>query len=472
MMRRILIILVSVFLFFSPLAAPALAGVRTPTPTPDSAIHFGETTITYNVPDGYTFHVTITTPGVIPKSGRFTLIYLKSHQLAGSLRIDKDHPEQLSYYVDTSSMFIFPFVPLKVQWDISDAQGRTGSSGTQTIVGEDPRYQWETLESDRWGLSIHYHDRDPAFGQTLLEAAEQSAEMMEDDFNIQLARPIQVIAYNTHDEIIGYLDSFDENTGGQAFSNLGVTIQVVEYTSGMESWIKDVIPHEISHLYFYQATGGNDDEGWQYIAPSWLNEGLAEISANGMDPDYLENINWTLKHSDYLPSLTYLDYNFNEHAEVAEIDYQMAYSITCYLINTYGDESIARLLDEYANGAATEEAFLNVLGINFTSLSNDWRTASGLPLDAANYVEPTPTGTPEPTPAVSPTAMTPSQVPVDHSDVIIGVVSGLAVLGLCGFYLIILIAGLLIILDQRSKKQQLNQKENQPGPNPPAAVGT
>jgi hypothetical protein len=452
MLRRILITLFTVLLLIPQLTTPALAGARTPTPTPDPVIQFGETMITYTVPDGYTFHVSITSPGVIPKSGRFTMIYLESHQLAGSLRIDKNHPEQLSYYVDTSSMFIFPFVPLKVQWDISDTQGRTGSSGLQVIEGEDPRYKWETIESEKWELSIHYHDRDAAFGRTLLEAAEQSAEMMEDDFNIHLARPIQVIVYNTHDEIVGYLDSFDENTGGQAFSNLGVTIQVIENSAGMQTWIEDVIPHEISHLYFYQATGG-DDEGWEYTAPSWLNEGLAEISANGMDPKYLEDINWQLKYSDYLPSLTYLDYNFNEHAEVSDIDYQMAYSVTCFLINTYGKDSIARILEEYANGAAVEEAFLSVLGINFTTLSHDWREASGLPLEAANYVEPTPTKTPVAGATATPTTPTPSPQPEDNSDVIIGVVSGFGVLGFCCFTLIILIFSLMIILDQHSKKQ-------------------
>jgi hypothetical protein len=453
MLRRILITLFTVLLLIPQLTTPALAGARTPTPTPDPVIQFGETRVSYDLPKGYSFNVTLTTPGVTPVKGRFTMFYQKVHQVSGTLTIDPAHPKELNYFVDASSMFIFPFVPLHIQWDITDTQGRTGSTGEQTIIGQDPRFKWQTLESDKWDLFVHYHDRDAAFGRIILEAAERSADLMEDDFDIHLARPIRVIVYNSPDEVLGYLNTFDENTGGQAFSHLGVTIQIIESTFGMQDWIKDVIPHEISHLYFFQATGGVD-ASWAYTAPSWLNEGLAEISANGMDPKYLEDINWQLKYSDYLPSLTYLDYNFNEHAEVSEIDYQMAYSITCYLVNAYGKDSIARILEEYANGAAVEEAFLSVLGINFTTLSHDWREASGLPLEAANYVEPTPTKTPEAGATATPTTPTPNPRAEDNSDVIIGVVSGFGVLGFCCFTLIILIVSLLIIFDQHSKKQR------------------
>jgi len=445
---RFLITLLLILLVVPAATKPALAGARTPTPTPHPDILFGETEITYDESEGYEFHVSITTPGVIPVKGRFSLYYHKVHQVVGTLRIDPAHPTELTYYVDKSSMFIFPFVPFHVQWDISDDQGRTGSSGEQILTGEDPRYSWKTLESDNRELSVHYHDRSASFGQSVLEAAEQSADVLEDDFNLHLARPIRVIVYNSQDEVLGYLDSFDENTGGQAFSHLGVTIQVIEQNLRMQSWIQEVIPHEISHLYFFQATGGVDSS-WEYIAPSWLNEGLAEISENGMDPDYLENVNWELGSSDDLPSVTYLDYNFNEDAELAEIDYMMAYSITCYLINTYGHESITAILEEYADGAATEEAFLTVLGRNFSTLSYEWREASGLPVDANSIVMATPTKTASPSP--TPTLLPQSR---DRTEVIIGVAGGLAFLAMCTFILILMVIILLIFLSARGKTIQ------------------
>jgi hypothetical protein len=450
---RILITLLLIILVAPAASTTAMAGARTPTPTPHPDILFGETEITYDESEGYKFHISITTPGVIPVKGRFSLYYQKVHQVVGTLRIDPEHPTELAYYVDKSSMFIFPFVPFHVQWDITDDQGRTGSSGEQILTGEDPRYSWKTLESDQRELSVHYHDRSISFGQTVLEAAEQSAEVMEDDFNLHLARPIRVIVYNSQDEVLGYLDSFDENTGGQAFAHLGVTIQVIEQNLRMQSWIEEVIPHEISHLYFFQATGGVDSS-WEYTAPSWLNEGLAEISENGMEPDYLDNINWELGSSDYLPSLTYLDYNFNDDAERAEIDYMMAYSITSYLINTYGYESITAILEEYANGAATEEAFLTVLGRNFTTLSYEWREASGLPVDANNMVMTTPTKTPDPSPTATPLPQS-----RDRTEVIIGVAGGLAFLAMCVFILMLMVILLLIMLNARGKTIQAASRD-------------
>ena len=213
----------------------------------------------------------------------------------------------------------------------------------------------------------------------------------------------------------------------------------------MNDWIQDVIPHEISHLYFYQATGGEKDT--MYLnPPDWLNEGLAEVNASGIDANKLETINWELSHSEKIPSLVYLGVNFGMTEGPSEAEYDQAYSVVCYLIDSFGEESIAKILAEYRKGSKSEDAFINVLGFGFAELDSRWREASGLPLDPTNYVKPTPTATVTilPTPTMTAT-------PVDRTGMIVGAVSGFTLLGLCCLLVIVFIIVLLVILSQRRK---------------------
>jgi hypothetical protein len=443
-MQRIYIKILLVLLVVSLLTTPVRASAPTPTPTP--SIQFGKTNLIYELPDYYVFKMEVKTPYSQPTGGFFTYYYDEDEKEKELVDVNASNPNQFTYKISTDYMFVFPFVPIYVQWTVMDDKGNFEVGPVEAITGQDPRFEWKELSSKSYDLSVHYHDRDEAFGQTILSASEQAAKKMEEEFQANLTQPIIVVVYNDQNEAIGFIDTFTENTGGQAFPSLGATFEVISDTYGMDEWIQDVIPHEISHLYFYQATGGEKDN--MYLSPpDWLNEGLAEVNAYGVDENKLETINWELSHAEKIPSLKYLGVNFGMTEGPSEAEYDQAYSVVCYLINTYGDESIAEILAEYRKGSKSEDAFINALGFGFAELDRQWRESSGLPLDAINYVNPTPTATITllPTPTITPT-------PVDRAEMIIGAVSGFAVLGICCFLLIILIIILLITLSQRRKK--------------------
>ncbi len=296
----------------------------------------------------------VKTPGSLPVGGFISFYYNEDDRVNRMIEIDRNNPRTLQFSINADSFFIFPFIPIHIRWSVSDDKGNFEISPEESIVGQDPRYEWQKLDSTPLSLTIYWHDRSADFGERIFTAAEEAVEKMELEFGARPEEPITVLIYNSSAELIGYLDSFSETVGGQAFSDLGLTIQVVEDDFFMDTWISDVIPHEISHLYFYQATGG-EKVNMSYWPAAWLNEGLAQINTYGIDQKKLDDIHWELKNSQWLPTLQYLSVNFGMNDEYTDIDYKIAYSVTCFLITEFGKDQVAAILKEYRNGSRTED---------------------------------------------------------------------------------------------------------------------
>jgi hypothetical protein len=449
-MRRNIFIILPVLLCISLFTTPVLAGTPTPTPTPDPSIQFSKTNLTNDLPKGYAFESMVTAADFVPVKGKITLYFTEDWAFPSNLAIDPDHPRMLSYYLNALSQDIYPFTPFQVEWTVTNAQGRTATSGKHTIAGYDPRYQWQVLKSKKRDLTIYCHDRDSSFKNLIFDTAERSAGFMEEDFDLQLTGPITIVIYTASDEVVDYYTYFDDKTGGVAVSELGFTVQVIEDYSGVEEWINDVIPHEISHLYFDQAIDGQ-------AAPTWLNEGLAQVNEFRLGADYLSNINKQLQDNQPLPDIKRLESNFNS-GQWSGIDYEMAYSITSYIIDTYGKESIHAILTKYADGTGREKAFRDVLGVDFATLYNNWYKTSIL--EEANPVDKSKIPTQNGDPLSTPQAGIDSDM---NSEMRTGVLAGVIGLCLCAFVLIV--GGIILLVVHNRKKVKTSGGSQDSGTN-------
>jgi hypothetical protein len=336
-----------------------------------------------------------------------------------------------------------------VQWSVIDDLGDFAVSPLESITGRDPRYEWQELASLTFNIHVYFHDRDLSFGQTILSNAEEAADYLEWNFEVEPDKSLIMVVYNESDEAIGFLPSFSKETGGITDPSRGAIYLVVPDSFGMKNWIEISTTHEMSHNYFYQAVGGDQDCTIS-CPPRWLNEGLAECYSSGGGAIYHEIILLELHKAESLPPLRYLDGEFNVLDDQSYLAYDQAFSVVCYLIDIYGYESIDNLLAEYRNGSKTEDAFFNVLGFGFTQLDREWRDFMGLPaLDEYEFYAQA-NGLPTRTP--TPTQVVPTPNPVNKTEIILGTVSGLAVLELCCLFLITLLIVLLIKLSQTRKK--------------------
>jgi hypothetical protein len=305
----------------------------------------------------------------------------------------------LSYVWDTSAGTI-PGAAVIYYWEVTDSAGNQVRSDEQLVRYEDTRYDWQILEND--DIAVWWHDRRASFGEKVFEIAVQAVENQRQLFQADLDFQMRILIYNDFAEFAEWNGVVSEFIGGQAFPDQGVTAQIVSAYGSQEHWLNDVVPHEISHLYFEQVTFNRRSN-----PPTWLNEGVAQFNEFGSHRATLRDVETAANRGDLI-ALSALEVGFGYFNESrARLAYAEALSAVTYLVETYGEEGMAALLAAYREGMVTDEAFPAALGVTPGQFEADWTVWLGLTEGefVTNTPWPLPTFPPSPTPYILGTAV-------------------------------------------------------------------
>jgi hypothetical protein len=128
-----------------------------------------------------------------------------------------------------------------------------------------------------------------------------------------------------------------------------------------------VIPHELSHQILYQATANPFG-----APPQWLDEGLAVYSQDA-GRDRLYSYALQLASTGEVMPLRTLNGDFPYDRGGFTAGYAFSLSVVAYIIDTWGNEGITRLIDAFAEGVTPEDGVEQALGISFDELDRQWR---------------------------------------------------------------------------------------------------
>jgi hypothetical protein len=146
--------------------------------------------------------------------------------------------------------------------------------------------------------------------------------------------------------------------------------------------MKRDIPHELTHLLVYQATGA----GYARV-PRWLDEGLASANEELAQPEYQLALEAAYRAGQLIPLET-LCAPFSSDAGVAQLSYAQSQSVVQFIRNNYPD-GVRRLLGAYTGGATCGGGVEQALGITLSALEFQWRASlspQGAWLTLANSV--------------------------------------------------------------------------------------
>lgn len=288
-----------------------------------------------------------------------------------------------------------PMIEFTYWWLITDASDNRLKTEAITFVYEDTNYTWQVLEDEL--IRLYWHDQDDDFGRQFFDLAVESASTLRDEFGVEVARPVQVVIYNSHEELMQVLqEASSEWTGAVTFGDMGC----IAIGLGPISWMEKVIPHELTHATLYMITTPPFGD-----IPRWLHEGLAMRSEGGMGVEERSVLTDAIQDNTLI-SLRVLNSDFPDNRERAILSYAESNSLIDFIVDEYGTDKLGELIQVFAQGAHYDDALLQVFGVDMDGMEDLWREHIGAqPREGATRVTPVPATAP----TTVPTATRPTQ---------------------------------------------------------------
>ncbi len=283
--------------------------------------------------------------------------------IALSKTIDITHVQQLTGGV------LPPFNQVTFWWELSDAAGHTQSTPHQTIDYRDNRFTWqETVEGN---VHVLTYSGDAAFARSALSEARAALVRVNGELAAPLPPRVDVYLYASSDDLQSALLLAGRDwQGGQARPDLGVVVAAIPPGQEALAQMKRDIPHELTHLLVFQATG----PGYARV-PRWLDEGLASANEGLAQPAYQLALEAAFRNQQLIPLET-LCAPFPADAGLAQLAYAQSQSFVQFLRNRDPD-AVRRLLGAYAGGATCSGGVEQAMGSTLGALELAWRASLG-----------------------------------------------------------------------------------------------
>lgn len=286
---------------------------------------------------------------------------------------------QLEHEWQMQTNGIPPGTEVESFWRLTDSAGNSFETPKQRTIFLDPRFTWQTVEDDE--LAISWYDGGADWGEEMFETGKEALGELENSLGTEVTRQVRLVAYGTNTDFRGTFPPQQDWIGGQAFTNLGVTVQIIG--DGEQGWMRTVLFHELSHLVFAQAM-----EGALVNAPSWLEEGLAMYN----EPDSrgsAEQVREAAK-DDELLAFSQVQGNFGADGRTVGLAYAQSEMMVTYLIEDCGEDGFRAMVQNLVADMTMDDALEAACGYDSRTLYNNWRQT--LP----NAPDPTTSGGEEP----------------------------------------------------------------------------
>lgn len=308
------------------------------------------------------------------------LLYRVAGQIAtarGDAEIEPGTQVKASYTIDQNRDYLPPGTELEYWWTLTDEVGNELKTEPQPLIYLDDRHDWQTLSNDR--LTLYWYRGDRAFGEALFDQANKTLDQIESEAGVKVEMPVKIFIYGSFSDLREAIAvGAQEWTGGQAFTDQGVV--VIGVAPSDLSYGLAATPHELTHLVIHQAT----DNPYGDI-PRWLDEGLAVYMSGEMDAGwrgYRAEVAGSAQ-ANKLMTLQTLSSSFPADSAQAGLAYAESGSVVEFIIQHYGKDAMADLLEIFSEGALYDQALEQALGVDTWELDNAWRESIGAqPLEA------------------------------------------------------------------------------------------
>lgn len=231
-------------------------------------------------------------------------------------------------------------------------------------------FEWRFLQTKHFDV-YYYDSKNYKLAEFASMSVESAYKQLKDDFDHELSDRISVIIYDSHNDFsqtnVVSLPTSAEGIGGvtDKFKNR----MTIPFDGDYDDF-RRTIHHELVHAVFNDMFYGGSvnsiiQNNIQLIFPLWFEEGLAEYTALGWDTNTDMYIRDAVINN-YLPPIQYLSGYYS---------YRGGQSLWNYIVEEYGREKIAEILQSIKTSRSVEYGLRNSLGMNLSELSKAWTEA-------------------------------------------------------------------------------------------------
>ncbi len=239
------------------------------------------------------------------------------------------------------------------------------SFGKNRVQYED--FDWRFIQSKHFDI-YYYGEKNYELAEFSAQSLESAYKQLSQDFDHQIVDRIPVIIYDSHNDFsqtnVVALPTSAEGIGGvtDKFKN-----RITMPFDGDYDDFRRVLHHELVHAVFNDMFYGGSVQSIirnniQLVFPLWFEEGLAEYTALGWDTNTDMFIRDAVING-YLPPIPRLSGYYA---------YRGGQSVWNYIVEEYGREKIAEILNRIKTSRSIEYGFVQSLGLTTQELSDRW----------------------------------------------------------------------------------------------------
>ena len=262
---------------------------------------------------------------------------------------------------------IVPGAEIRYQFAIEHTNGEIERTLASTVTYIDTSLPWKRIrEGD---VEIWYYVGGASIESYARRGIHTALKTMRETFGAKLERETRLILYADINRMRAALGRGTSSwTAGAAIADFNITVLHAPARNRDQRDFAATVAHEITHIILAHRTRNSFGR-----MPAWLHEGLATTVEMEIDKrfPYAAVMAAAVAHDEFV-SLRGITGSFPASGDRALQAYAQSNSLVTYIIDVWGPEGIARLLDKYANGVTDNDAVFAALGMPIEELERKW----------------------------------------------------------------------------------------------------
>jgi hypothetical protein len=284
----------------------------------------------------------------------------------------------LTYDLSMAQIRLAPFTTVTYWWEIEDANGNRFATPEQAIEYADDQFEWR--QAGQGIFTVYWTGEDSGLGQTALDIATDALPRLNAIMPLEWQSPVRIYIYPSAADLRTAMRlTGREWVGAHAQPELGVVLVTAVNARTAAADLGQSIPHELSHLFIYKATGVGYEE-----LPAWFDEGLATLFEQEPNPNYEAVLAEAVAAGQTLP-FTDLCNAFPAAPDQAVLAYAQSASLVRQIQADYGNRVLNDLVAAYADGADCHSGVRRVLGVSLVELNQEWLNRQQPPTPADRF---------------------------------------------------------------------------------------